>query len=50
MAASTDRDFQITAVNAYEMLGGSIELIRDLMKRRWHDHGRARSLLMGSTT
>lgn len=34
MAASTDRDFQIMAVNAYEMLGGAFELIRDLRKRR----------------
>ncbi len=34
MASSTDRDFQITAVNAYEMLGGAFELIRDLRKRR----------------
>jgi predicted nucleic acid-binding protein len=34
MAASSDQDFQITAVNAYEMLGGAFDLVRDLRKRR----------------
>ena len=33
MTSSPDQDFQITAVNAYEILVGAFELIRDLRKR-----------------
>ena len=34
MASSADQDFRITTVNAYEMLDGAFDLIRDLRRRR----------------
>jgi predicted nucleic acid-binding protein len=34
MAASPDRDFWITTVNIYEMLGGAIRLIHDLKRKQ----------------
>ncbi len=34
LAASTDPDFRITTVTAYEMLGGAVDLIRALRKNR----------------
>jgi predicted nucleic acid-binding protein len=34
MAAAPDRDFWITTVNIYEMLGGAFRLIHDLKKKR----------------
>jgi predicted nucleic acid-binding protein len=34
LAASPDRDFRITTINAYEMLGGAFDLIHDLRKKR----------------
>jgi predicted nucleic acid-binding protein len=33
LAASADPDFRITTVSAYEMLGGAIDLIRQLRKK-----------------
>jgi predicted nucleic acid-binding protein len=34
LAASPDPDFRITTINAYEMLGGAIDLIQELRKKR----------------
>lgn len=33
LAASPDRDFRITTINAYEMLGGAFDLIHELRKK-----------------
>ncbi len=33
MSASTDQDFRITTINAYEMLDGAFSLIEDLRKK-----------------
>ena len=33
LAASTDSDFRITVVNAFEMLGGAVDLIRELRRK-----------------
>jgi predicted nucleic acid-binding protein len=34
LAASPDQDIRITTVNAYEMLGGALDLLHDMKKRR----------------
>ena len=33
LAASTDSDFRITVVNTFEMLGGAVDLIRELRRK-----------------
>lgn len=33
LAASPDTDFRITTVNAFEMLGGAVDLIRELRRK-----------------